>query len=113
MRNRGLQTPPPARSDCYRALSHRSRRALLETLTAHDWPRTLADLAKELAVRKTGSPIEDVDGETVRRIYVGLGHEHVTMLADAGVVRFDDRRRTVSLSGTGERALSLHESEGR
>lgn len=73
------------------------RRAVLDALLAAAAPLALADLAVELVERERGPSPGASDHEAIQRCYVSLYHRHVPKLVDAGLVTFDDDRRTVAL----------------
>jgi hypothetical protein len=104
--------PDPSVADRLLAtLSHHRRRATLTALSRTDAPMALDDLATEVARAETSSASAGTDAETVRAVRLSLHHAHVPQLADAGLVRYDRERRTVSLTealGQNERTLVAH-----
>lgn len=80
------------------ARARERRRAVLAVLEGAAAPLALADLAAELVEREQASP-GAADHEAIQRCYVSLYHRHVPKLVDAGLVSFDDDRRTVALRG--------------
>lgn len=75
------------------------RRAVLAVLEGAAAPLALADLAAELVEREQGPSPRVPDHEAIQRCYVSLYHRHVPKLVEAGLVAFDDDRRTVALRG--------------
>ena len=81
----------------YDCLSRSRRRYTLYRLHEAPKPVALADLAEDVAdweVDETGS---EIDPETVKDVYMSLYHNHVSKLADADLVRYDQERDEVEL----------------
>lgn len=79
-------------------LAHRHRRAVLSILRERDAPMHLCELARELAAREGEDTRDRERRELQDRLYLSLYHRHVPKLVEAGVVRFDRKRRTVGLA---------------
>ncbi|WP_049888782.1 DUF7344 domain-containing protein [Natronococcus occultus] len=90
------------------ALSHRRRRAVLGCVEQHNVV-TLADLADELAVQEHGTPIDEIPADAVTELYLELYHNHVPVLADAGLVAYDQEGDLVAITDTGKRASARFE----
>lgn len=57
----------------------------------------LRDLAREVAAFEQGTDPEQVLEDEYERVYLGLQHNHVPRLADAGVVEYDREQSTVAV----------------
>lgn len=91
--------------DIVNVLSHSVRRRVLTCLDDADEELSLDELA-------TGVEQSGVVGDVVRgpvgptdRLELRLYHVHLPKLADEGLVAFDDRTRTVSITAEGEEAV--------
>lgn len=90
---------PGSASDRCPALADPHRRRVLRHVGRREAPVHLADLARELARQADGNGENEPDAKTdTQSIYVGLYHNHVPRLADAGLVSFDADRMTVTLA---------------
>lgn len=77
---------------------HPHRERLIQHLRGRDAPVHLADLARELTRQVTSDGGERRGIKTdADSIYAMLYHDHVPRLADAGVVEFDRKEKTVRL----------------
>lgn len=74
----------------------RLRRDVLGSLEEAGVPLSLADLAVELARREADA--EDDVWERAECLWIELYHNHAPALEAAGLVEYDQGRRTVSLS---------------
>lgn len=75
-------------------LKHEHRRAIVATLyetSSLSWPR----LVGELSVRVTDAT-RFPDDATRRRLRIGLYHNHLPKLAEAGAVEYDDETVTAT-----------------
>ena len=93
----------------FRLLSHVYRRALLEYLDRRDGPVSLADAAREVALRCSEKPVTELSDEEIREVYLALHHSHVPRLADEETVAYDRDRKLVSLTDRGDRVVDVHE----
>lgn len=91
-----------------RALASRRRRLTLRCLLEHR-ELTLPDLAELVAERESGDDLADIPPERVCRVYFSLYHTHLPMLEDADLVRYEQERDYVTVSGETRSALA----EGR
>lgn len=95
-----------SRDALYGILSDRRRRDVLYHLNESEERVELADLAKAVAVRETGSEEGSVSVTDLRRVHVSLYHVHVPKLATANAVAFDRSERTVALTETGREVVA-------
>lgn len=81
-------------------LGHPHRRISYKLLIDHR-TMALADLADEIAVWEEDSSLEQIPAEDVLVIYTALYDTHVPILERAGIVKCDQDRDLVSLTGYG------------
>lgn len=77
------------------------RRYALSALSDRESPVALTDLARDVAAYERETDRDDVSAETVESVAVSLHHNHLPMLADANLVTYDPRARTVDPDGIG------------
>lgn len=82
---------------------------MLSLLADRESPPTVADVAKTLAAREHGAPIEAVPERTVRCVYLALVHVHVPKLEADDAVARDRRRDTVALTERGKSLSAVAE----
>ncbi|WP_207589363.1 DUF7344 domain-containing protein [Halomontanus rarus] len=80
-------------------LDTRRRRTTLAVLADHRKTLSLADLADEVAVREHDTTITNLSPTVVDEISRSLYHNHVPVLADAGLVAYDRERDLVTATG--------------
>ncbi|WP_449272285.1 DUF7344 domain-containing protein [Halostagnicola larsenii] len=76
-------------------LSHRRRRVVLELLLTHDRALTLRDLRNGIVEKEHGAEIVAVNNDQVKQTLVSLHHIHIPVLAEAGLVIYDQDRMIV------------------
>lgn len=79
-------------------LANEQRRNVLTALETTRTPIALADLAIELARRKTGDYDSDLMFETAKQIRVRLHHCHLPKLEEIGLIDYTIEKKLVSLS---------------
>lgn len=101
-------TPPysPSQSDRVGLLADATRRRICAILTSTDPPRTVRDLAVELAARVLDIPPRAVTAEQRRRQQIRLHHHQLPKLDDYGLVSYNRSRRTVTITPAGRNALT-------
>lgn len=85
------------KDDVYRALAVAPRRRLLAYLLEHETER-LDDLAAMLVGWETTETGGVADDEAFRRMRIALAHSHIPMLADVGLVEYEQSTGTVTLT---------------
>lgn len=85
-------------------LADPQRRLALEILSEATAPLALADLATEIAAREEDQPAHTVDQDRAKRVLISLYHSHMPKLSDAGVLAYDETRRTAELTETDQSA---------
>jgi predicted transcriptional regulator len=83
--------------DAFDILADQQRRQLLIVLHQLETPERLSALARNLAADAGRSEAADAE-----LLHIRLYHNHVPKLADAGIVSFDEDRRTVELTEQGQ-----------
>jgi DNA-binding transcriptional ArsR family regulator len=89
----------------FRALSEQRRRFALQFLQQHQ-EATISEMANEIAKREDDRPDGDVLSDAVR---IDLYHRHVPILAEAGLVHYEEERDIVTISEHGTNANSFLE----
>lgn len=92
-----------AASCMFDILSHARRRTLLLLLDSYKQAPAIADMATDIAKYESKEPIEELSGETIRRIHISLYHWHIPKLEDAGIITYNQDRNTVAFTERGER----------
>ncbi|KAB1191178.1 MULTISPECIES: winged helix-turn-helix domain-containing protein [Haloferax] len=86
-----------SKDELFRILSNSRRRQILYFLHRADEPITLKELAAMVASRENETTIEEVTDEERQRVYISLYQTHLPKLESAGLVRYDEEERNVSL----------------
>ncbi|WP_306059517.1 DUF7344 domain-containing protein [Natronococcus wangiae] len=79
----------------FETLANEYCRYVLRCLCEHETPISIADLAREVAVRKHGASVSEIPEDERKRIHVLLHHSHVPKLDDADLVTHDQERNVV------------------
>lgn len=108
------QTEALSRETAFQLLSHSHRLALLDCLDAYDEPITLADVSEQVASEIEDEPLEDIEAESVKRIYISLYHSHIPRLEAHDIVQYNQERDLVTLDSRGDQLVAymrqIHES---
>lgn len=84
-------------STLHHALRATRRRYVIQLLADNDEAVfTVRKLAREIAVREQGFPIEHATGEPYRNAYNALAQTHLPTLSDANILIYDPNRQRVS-----------------
>lgn len=83
-------------TEIFELLAAPRRRAILRMLARRGGEGTFGDLTNEIATGEHGA---DSDAGTRKSVYVSLYQTHVPRLAEAGVLTYDERTKTVALAG--------------
>ncbi len=86
---RSNETGTPSSSELFAILEHRFRRTVLEYLSVHDPPISLAELVTVVAEDKT------VPESNHRQLVIELHHNHLPRLSDYGLISYDFETNTV------------------
>lgn len=89
--------------DVFGLLSARRRRAVLRVLDEAGGEATFGHITNEIATAEHGS---DGDASQRKAVYVSLYQTHVPKLREAGVVEYDERTKTVTLTGPWRQVLA-------
>lgn len=90
-------------------LRNRRRRDVIKHLKRHDGELTQGDLAELIAAAENGKSVSELTSTERKRLYVSLYQCHLPMMAEAGVIDFDQRGGEVRLR---ERARQLEKYLG-
>lgn len=82
----------------FNVFAHHRRRYALHELHQYEKPMALADLADEIAVREKETALTAIPADEVKQIYMSLYHRHIPELSEAGFVRYNQERDTVTLT---------------
>lgn len=86
-----------SKDELFRILSNSRRRQILYFLHRADEAISLKDLAAMVASRENETTVEEVTDEERQRVYISLYQTHLPKLESAGLVRYDEEERNVSL----------------
>lgn len=78
----------PDLDDVLDVLSAERRRVVLSVLSDLETSLTLPDLADEVAVRESGTPITEIAADDVKLTYLDLYHTHVPKLTEIGAIDY-------------------------
>jgi len=93
-----MQSEALGRDAAFALLSNRRRRQLVCLLVQHEGTVSLRNATREIIFRLEGMDPEDVPDDLYRSVYVSLYQHHAPRLADAGIVAYDETKRTVRLA---------------
>ena len=79
-------------------LSDSRRRFMLAFLQSAEMPVSVEELATELVAGEAQQPVPDRSDADRDAIEISLMHNHLPKMAEAGLIRYDDTRRTVTLA---------------
>lgn len=85
----------------FQLLSHSIRLGLLECLNDYDQTLALADASEEIACAVEDKPVQDIDAESIKRIYMSLYHSHIPQLEVHDIVHYNQERDLVALTDRG------------
>jgi hypothetical protein len=83
----------------------RRRKVLLYLDERSDGRADINDVAARTAADELGVPVDEVDDDDRRRLYVSLHQAHVPKLEEHGFVRYDRSDNVVSITDRGERVV--------
>ena len=85
-------------SDVYDVLSDKRRRYAIHYLKQVGERVNVRDLAEQVAAWENDKPIERLDSQERKRVYISLYQSHLSTLADQGIVDYDEDAGTVELN---------------
>lgn len=85
----------------FQLLSHSTRIGLLECLKDYDETLALADVSEEVACTVEDKPVQNIEAESVKQIYMALYHSHIPRLEAHDIVQYDQERDLVTLTERG------------
>lgn len=86
------------KGEIFEVLSSSRRRLLLYYLHDRGGRAPLDELAQEIASIESGIPIEELDKQAYKRIYISLYQTHVPNLEKHGLVTYDEEDKRVALT---------------
>lgn len=101
------ETTPVGLSLACELLAHPHRRHALSVLRERGSQMTLDEVARAVTLRVDGVTLGDDFRERFDQVRVGLYHNHLPKLCDAGVIAYDRDRRTVALAEERGRVVRL------
>ncbi|MFP8952937.1 hypothetical protein ACLI4Z_08195 [Natrialbaceae archaeon A-arb3/5] len=90
------EVPPEAVDDALELLGSSRRRLFLDVVRTYGESLTLPDVAEEVAIRETGTPVPELSAEEVADVYISLYHDHLPRLVQSGLVEYDQERDLVT-----------------
>lgn len=103
-----------SRKTAFQLLSHSYRLALLDCLEAYDETLTLADASEQVASKIEDAPVEEIEAESVKRIYLSLYHSHVPRLEAHDIVQYDQEQDLVTLDSRADQLVAyMNQSTNR
>jgi len=87
-----------AKDTLFDLLSSPRRRFVLYYLHEENRTITLHDLADEVASWEYEKPIEDLNSQERKRVYVSLYQTHIPKLADSGIIDYDNDTGDITLT---------------
>jgi len=91
-------SPRLSTEDVYEVLSNRRRRYAIHHLKQTDGPVDVSTLAEQVAAWENGKPVEELDSQERKRVYISLYQSHLPTLEKRGLVAYDDDRGIVELT---------------
>lgn len=93
--------------DVHDVLQNERRRRILDHLDGRAW--TIGDLAERMASDELDKPVELLDSQERKRLYVALFQTHLPKLAGLGIVVWEDERGPITRGPeyAGVRAIQL------
>lgn len=87
-----------ATGEAYEILSNQRRRYAVHYLKQVDDAVSVRDLAEQVAAWENDKPIEQLDSQERKRVYISLTQSHLSTLDDADIIEFDEQANTVELT---------------
>jgi HSP20 family molecular chaperone IbpA len=87
-----------SKDQIFELLSNKRRRWMIRYLDSANEPVSLQDFITHVAAKEEGTSPDSVSRKYYKRIQVGLIQTHLPKLQDAGVVEYDEKKRTVTLT---------------
>lgn len=84
--------------ELFDVLSNSRRRFVLHDLQTAEMPVQVGELTTGIVTWETQRPVPDHSGTKSDAVEVSLVHHHLPKMAQAGLVRYDDARQTVTLA---------------
>lgn len=101
---------PLSKSHIFDLLSADRRQAVLRYLDQNDGTGKLGEIAEFIASEECDCPVEQLNSQQRKRVYVGLYQCHLPKMDDSGVVEYDKHRGTIELQDSVTQLLPYMES---
>lgn len=85
----------------YDILKNKRRRFVLLYLESVEGSVTIGELAERIAAYENDLPVEGLNAQQRKRVYIGLYQCHLPKMADAGLIEFNQNRGKVELEEHG------------
>ena len=102
-RNRdGYNSVPISVEDAAESLSACRRRLVIVFTAEHNRSLTAGELAEAIAAIETDQPVNQLNTQERKRVYIALYQHHLETLDETGAIEYDDRAKRVSSTNTTE-----------
>lgn len=88
----------PSSQAIYGLLADRRRRYTIHYLKQQNDAVSLSDLAEQVAAWENEKPVDALDSQERKRVYIALYQSHLPSMDREGIVEYDSDRGTVSLA---------------
>lgn len=85
--------------DSFEILSNARRRYMIDYLHQQGGAESLSNIADHIAAREYDTPVDQIDNDQRRRVYISLYQTHLPKLVEYGVVEYDEDEKIVGLTG--------------
>ncbi len=85
-------------ADVYDLLANKRRRYAIHYLKQVDGPVSARELAEQVAAWENDKPIDRLDSQERKRVYISLYQSHLSTLDEAGLVHYDEDTKEVELT---------------
>lgn len=89
---------PLSTDEAYDILSDQRRRYAIHHLKQSDTGVSVQDLAEQVAAWENEKPIEQLNSQERKRVYISLYQSHLSTLDEEGIVEYDEESRIVNLT---------------
>lgn len=84
--------------ELYDILADKRRRYAIHYLKQREEPVTVRELAEQVAAWENDKAVDDLRSQERKRVYIALYQSHLSSMAEAGLISYDDEAGTVELS---------------
>ena len=94
----GFNVGDDRQDELFDVLSNSRRRFMLASLQSAETSVQVDKLTTELVAWEAQRPVPDRSGADRDAIEISLVHNHLPKMAEAGLIRYDDTRQTITLA---------------